>query len=137
MRATGNAGLANRPRSCQCIFDRLLAERSIAARDAKREREAADLDEADTADLARGNIEHGSILSGVVGNDAVDHALIEGALVGGQVFHHHPREALQRTARIRVSVREGVTVLRDEGFGEGVDLAGHLACSGLGCVDRT
>ena len=62
MRATGNTGLANRPLSCQCIFDRLLAKRSIATRDAKREREAADLDEADTADLARGNIEHRNLL---------------------------------------------------------------------------
>ena len=135
MRATGNTGLANRPRSCQCIFDRLLAERSIAARDAKREREAADLDKPDAADLARGDVEHGSTLSSVVGNDAVDHALIEGALLGREVFHHHPREALQRTARVRVTIREGVAVLRDEGFGEGVDLAGHLACSGLRCVD--
>lgn len=59
MRATGNTGLANRPRSCQHIFDRLLAERPIAARDAEREREAADLDEADAADLARGDVEHG------------------------------------------------------------------------------
>ena len=133
MRATGNTGLANRPRSCQCIFDRLLAERSIAARDAKREREAADLDEPDTADLARGDVEHGPTLSSVVGNDAVDNALIEGALIGRQVFHHHPREALKRTARIRVTMRERVAVLRDEGFGEGVDLAGHLACSGLRC----
>lgn len=134
MRATGNTGLANRPRSCQCIFDRLLAEWSIAARDAKREREAADLDEPDTADLARGDVEHGPILSGVVGNDAVDHALIEGALIGGKILEHHPREALERTARVRVTIREGVAVLRDEGFGEGVDLAGHLACSCLRCV---
>ncbi len=59
MRAIENTGLANRPLSCQHIFDRLLAEGSIAARDAKREREAADLDEADTADLACGDVEHG------------------------------------------------------------------------------
>ena len=59
MRAIENTGLANRPLSCQHIFDRLLAEGSIAARDAEREREAADLEEADAADLARGNIEHG------------------------------------------------------------------------------
>ena len=133
MRATGNAGLANRPRSCQHIFDRLLAERSIAARDAKREREAADLDKPDAADLARGDVEHGSTLSSVVCDDAVDHALIESALVGGEILEHHSREALKRTARVRVAIRESVAVLRDEGLDEGVDLAGHLACSSLRC----
>lgn len=133
MRPTGNAGLANRPRSCQRIFDRLLAERSIAARDAERKREAANLDEPDAANLARGDVEHEPILSRVVCDDAVNHALIESALVGGEVFHHHPREALKRTARVRVTIREGVAVLCDEGLSEGVDLAGHLAFSGLRC----
>lgn len=133
MRPTGNAGLANRPRSCQRIFDRLLAERSIAARDAERKREAANLDEPDAANLARGDVEHGPILSRVVCDDAVNHALIESALVGGKIRQHHPSEALQRTARIRVSIREGIAVLRDEGLSEGVDLAGHLAFSGLRC----
>ena len=68
----------------------------------------------------------GSILSGVVGDDAIDNALIEGALVGGEILEHHPREALQRTARIRVAIRESVAILFDENLGEGVDLAGHL-----------
>lgn len=137
MRPTGNAGLANRPRSCQRIFDRLLAERSIAARDAERKREAADLDEPDAADFARGNIEHGPTLSSVVGNNAVNHALIESALVGGKILEHHPREALKRTARVRVTIREGVAVLRDEGLSEGVDLAGHLVSPVCVVIPRT
>lgn len=130
MRAIENTSLRNRPGLSTRIAS--VSDRSIGARHAKREREAADLDEADAADLARGDIEHGPTLSSVVGNDAVDHALIESALLRGKILEHHPREALKRPGeRRRVAVCEGVVVLRDEGFGEGVDLAGHLAFSGL------
>ena len=65
-------------------------------------------------------------LLAVFRDEPVDDPLIEGPLVGGEIREHHLREATDRTVGRGIAIVERARVLRDEGFTEGPDLAGHL-----------